>query len=139
MTDVPPVAPIAPIAPLAPTDEPRPHPLRSVVVAVVVFLVLLLATFGLKSYRDLAAVRGRERVLTAEIAGTEERIALLKRRIESLKNDPVTLDREARASLGLVRPEDVVIVLPPPAAAAAATIAPPAVATAPAVAASASQ
>ena len=46
MTDVPPVAPIAPIAPLAPTDEPRPHPLRSVVVAVVVFLVLLLATFG---------------------------------------------------------------------------------------------
>ena len=47
----------------------------------------------------------------------EERIALLKRRIESLKNDPVTLDRVARESLGLVRPEDVVIVLParPPA------------------------
>lgn len=119
MTDVP---PLAPLAPLAPTDEPRPHPLRSVLVAVVVFLVLLLATFGLKSYRDLAAVRGRERLLTAEIAGTEERIALLKRRIESLKNDPVTLDRVARESLGLVRPEDVVIVLPaPPAAAPAAS------------------
>lgn len=112
MTDVPPGAPAAP---LSSTDEPRPHPLRSVVVAVVVFLVLLLATFGLKSYRDLAAVRGRERQLTAEIAGTEERIAQLKRRIERLKNDPVTLDREARASLGLVRPEDVVIVLPAPA------------------------
>jgi len=110
--------------PLAPTDEPRPHPLRSVLVAVVVFLVLLLATFGLKGYRDLAAVRDRERQLTAEIAGTEERIARLKRRIESLKNDPVTLDREARASLGLVRPEDVVIVLPPPARTAPAA-APP--------------
>lgn len=97
-------------------EEPRPHPLRSVLVAVVVFLVLLLATFGLKSYRDLAAVRGRERLLLAEIAGTEERIALLKRRIESLKNDPVMLDRVARESLGLVRPEDVVIVLPAPAA-----------------------
>jgi cell division protein FtsB len=97
-----------------------------VVVAVVVFLVLLLATFGLKSYRDLAAVRGRERQLTAEIAGTEERIAQLKRRIERLKNDPVTLDRAARASLGLVRPEDVVIVLPAPApgAPAAASTAP---------------
>ncbi len=111
MTDAP---------PLASTDEPRPHPLRSVLLAVVVFLVLLLATFGLKSYRDLAAVRARERLLTAEIAGTEERIARLRHRIESLKNDPVTLDRVARESLGLVRPEDVVIVLPAPAAAPSA-------------------
>ena len=69
MTDVP------PLAPLPPTEEPRPHPLRAVLVAVVVFLVLLLATFGLKSYRDLAAVRGREHLLLSEIAGTEERIA----------------------------------------------------------------
>lgn len=103
MTDLP---------PLAPTEEPRPHPLRSLIVAVVVFLALLLATFGLKSYRDLAAVRGREQLLTAEIAGTEARIALLQRRIESLKSDPVTLDRVARESLGLVRPEDVIIVMP---------------------------
>ena len=88
-----------------------------------VFLVLLLATFGLKSYRDLAAVRGRERQLTAEIAGTEERIAVLKRRIASLKNDPVTLDRVARESLGLVRPEDVVIVLPAPSPTAATLVA----------------
>lgn len=123
MTDVP---PLAPLPPLAPTEEPRPHPLRSVLVAVVVFLVLLLATFGLKSYRDLTAVRGRERLLTAEIAGTEARIALLKRRIESLKNDPVTLDRVARESLGLVRPEDVVIVLPAPAVVAAPVATPPA-------------
>jgi cell division protein FtsB len=106
LTDVP------PLAPLAPTDEPRPHPLRALLVAVVVFLGLLLSTFGLKSYRDLAAVRGRERLLLSEIAGTEERIALLKRRIESLKSDPVTLDRVARESLGLVHPADVVIVMP---------------------------
>jgi cell division protein FtsB len=99
-----------------------------VLVAVVVFLVLLLATFGLKSYRDLAAVRGREHLLTAEIAGTEERIALLKRRIASLKNDPVTLDRVARESLGLVRPEDIVIVLPatPPSVAPLAAVTAPA-------------
>ena len=80
----------------------------------VIFLVLLLATFGLKSHRDLTAVHGRERTLLAEIAGTEQRIAELRRRIESLKNDPVMLDRVAREELGLVRPEDVVIVLPAP-------------------------
>jgi len=100
-----------------PAEEPRPHPLRSLLAAVVVFLVLLLATFGLKSYRDLGAVHARERTLLAEIAGTEQRIAELKRRIASLKNDPVMLDRVAREELGLVRPEDVVIVLPAPAAA----------------------
>lgn len=103
-----------------PAEEVRPHPLRAVIVAVVVFLVLVLATFGLKSYRDLAAVRGRERALAAEIAGTEERIAQLRQRIERLKNDPVTLEREARAGLGLVRPEDVVIVLPARASAGSA-------------------
>ncbi len=97
----------------APTaEEPRPHPLRSLLAAVVIFLVLLLATFGLKGYRDLATVHGREQALLAEIAATEHRIALLKRRIESLKHDPVMLDRVAREQLGLVRPEDVVIVLP---------------------------
>ena len=100
-----------------PAEEPRPHPLRSLLAAVVIFLVLLLATFALKSYRDLTAVHGRERLLVAEIAGTEQRIAELRHRIESLKNDPVMLDRVAREELGLVRPEDVVIVLPasPPA------------------------
>ena len=116
---VPAIPRLTAVPPLAPTDEPRPHPLRSLLVAVVVFLVLLLATFGLKSSRELAAVRGREHVLLAEIAGTEQRIAELKRRIESLKHDPVTLDRVARESLGLVRPEDVVIVLPAPATATA--------------------
>ncbi len=97
-----------------PADEPRPHPFRSLFAAVVIFLVLLLATFGLKSYRDLAAVHGRERMLLAEIAGTEQRIAALRHRIASLKTDPVMLDRVAREELGLVRPEDVVIVLPAP-------------------------
>ncbi|MEO8277157.1 MAG: septum formation initiator family protein [Thermoanaerobaculia bacterium] len=96
-------------------EEPRSHPLRSLLTAVVVFLALLLATFGLKSYRDLRAVNSRESALRADIAGTEARIADLKHRIERLKNDPVMLDRVAREELGLVRPEDVVIVLPAPA------------------------
>ena len=90
----------------------RPRPLRALLGAVVVFLLLVLATAGLKGYRDLAATQAREQELSLRVAETEARIAALKRRIERLKNDPATLERLAREELGLVRPTDVVIVLP---------------------------
>lgn len=91
----------------------RPRPLRSLVSAMVVFLVLVLATFALKGWRDLASARAREKTLAAEVAATEARIEEAKRRIARLKADPVTLDRLAREELGMVAPQDVVVVLPP--------------------------
>ena len=94
----------------------RPRPLRSLVSAMVVFLVLVLATFALKGWRDLASARARERTLAAEVAAAEARIEEARRRIARLKDDPVTLDRLAREELGLVSPQDVVVVLPPDAA-----------------------
>jgi cell division protein FtsB len=102
------------------------RPLRSLVSAVLVFLVLVLATAALKGGRDLAAVRAHERAIAADVAATEARIAALRRRIQRLQDDPATLERTAREQLGLVHPKDVVIVLPPPAPA------PPAPAAAPA-------
>jgi cell division protein FtsB len=93
----------------------RPRPLRSLVSAMVVFLVLVLATFALKGWRDLVSARSRERTLAAEVAAAETRIEEARRRIARLKDDPVTLDRLAREELGLVSPHDVVVVLPPPA------------------------
>jgi cell division protein FtsB len=101
---------------VAEAAPPRPRPLRSLVSAVVVFLVLLLATAALKGWRDLEAARERERTLAAEVAAAEARIAEARRRIERLQKDPATLDRLAREELGLVAPGDVVVVLPPPAA-----------------------
>lgn len=92
----------------------RPRPLRSLVSAMVVFLVLVLATAALKGWRDLAAARAREQALAAEVAAAETRIEEAKRRIARLQKDPVTLDRIAREELGLVSPQDVVVVLPPP-------------------------
>lgn len=103
-------------APLTPAPGGGSRPLRSLLSAVVVFLALLLATFGLKGWQDVARVRARARALESGIAASESRIAELRARIERLKDDPLTLERMAREELGLVSPDDVVIVLPPPAA-----------------------
>lgn len=99
-------------APPTPVSDGGSRPLRSLLSAVVVFLALLLATFGLKGWQDVARVRARERALESGIAASEGRIAELRARIARLKDDPLTLDRMAREELGLVSPDDVVIVLP---------------------------
>ena len=104
-------------------SESGARPLRSLVVGVVLFFVLLLATFGLRGWQDVSRARARERTLAAEVAATEARIAELRRRIERLKDDPVTLDRLAREELGMVSPDDVVIVLPEHAASRSAVVA----------------
>ena len=88
------------------------HPLRPVVIMVVVALLCVLATAGFKSYRDLAAAKGYEQRLLDEIAETEDRLQELDRRIDRMRHDPVTLERLAREDLGMVRAGDVVIVLP---------------------------
>ncbi len=96
----------------AQADPARPRPLRSLLSAVVVFLVLLLATFGLRGWQELSEVRARERALAAEVAASERRIEALRERIERLQRDPLALDRAARQELGLVANDDVVLVLP---------------------------
>lgn len=95
-----------------PTPSPSPSPLGPVLGLGVVFLLALLATTGLKGYRDLAATRERERTLETRIEETRERIVHLEERIHRLRDDPLTLERLAREELGLVEPGDVVIVLP---------------------------
>ena len=85
------------------------HPIWGVAV---LLLLALLATAGIKSYRDLAASRTHKADLEARIAATQESIKTLETRLENLNNDPHTLERIAREDLGLVRPEDVVIFLP---------------------------
>jgi cell division protein FtsB len=90
----------------------RPRPLRSLLSAVIAFLLLVLATAALAGWRELEGARERERELAREVVAREERIRALERRIERLRDDPVTLDRLAREDLGMVSPGDVVLVLP---------------------------
>lgn len=97
----------------AQAESARPRPLRSLLSALIVFCVLLLATMALKGWRDYDRARDRAQTLAAEVAATEARIEQLRRRIRALQEDPAALERAARAELGLVRPDEVVIVLPP--------------------------
>ena len=106
-------------APTAEAAEPtsgagRGYPLRPVLGLAVVAGLILLATAGVKSYRDLAAARDVEQRLRQEIAGANQRIRALHGRIERIRHDPAMLERLAREDLGLVREGDVVIVLPEP-------------------------
>jgi cell division protein FtsB len=93
--------------------RPPARPGRPLWWAAAVFLLVLLALAGGKSYRDLTAVREREAELEARLASTRAEIAAFERRLDRLRHDPVALERLAREELGMTRPGDVVIVLPP--------------------------
>jgi len=93
------------------TAAPR-RPVRTVTVAAVLFLVLLVGLAAARSWRDLDRARDRETELEAKVEATRERIGALDRRIQRLRDDPLLLERLAREQLGLVKDGDVVFVLP---------------------------
>ncbi|MFQ5350358.1 MAG: septum formation initiator family protein [Thermoanaerobaculia bacterium] len=103
------------------THEPSRRPLHPLLGAGLISLLALLALAGLKSYRELGAARAREARIEAEIRAAEERRAGLTERIERLRNDPVTIEREVRRSLRWVGPGEVVLVVPEPAGESQAT------------------
>lgn len=96
----------------AATRAAPPSFARPMIGMAVAFALLLLAAAGLKSWRDLQATRQRETVLMERIRSTETKVDNLKRKIDRLGHDPVTLERAAREELGMVKPGDVVMVLP---------------------------
>lgn len=88
------------------------RPVRSVTVAAVLFLLLLLGTAGGRSWRDLEQARGRQAELEVKLEETEARIGALDRRIRRLRHDPLLVERLAREELGLAREGEIVFVLP---------------------------
>jgi len=96
-----------------PETPARTGSFRPILGAAVLLFVAVLATAGVKSYRDLEAARRHKDLLESRIKGTETEIARLRGKIERLRSDPGTLERLAREDLGMVRPGDVVIELPP--------------------------
>ncbi len=90
----------------------RRKPARALLLGAAGFFLLLVLAAGWKSYRDLESAREREAMLAARIVQTESRVDALRRRIASLREDPVALERMAREQLGLVKPGEVVVVYP---------------------------
>ena len=86
--------------------------LRVALGGAVAFVLVLLLTAGAKGWRDLSRAHQREDVLEQRIDRSEEGIGRLERRLELLRDDPVTLERLARQELEMVRPSEFVIVLP---------------------------
>lgn len=85
---------------------------RSLIGVAAVSLLGLLATAGVKSYRDLKTALDLEQRLGRQITESGDRIRVLRDHVRGIEEDPLTLERLAREELGLVKPGDVVIVLP---------------------------
>jgi cell division protein FtsB len=103
--------PILSADPRRPGDN-RATPPWMILLALAVLIVAAIGLGAARSYRDLAAARARAAVLESQIAGAEERVEALARRIERTRDDPATWERLAREELGLVRPGDIVVLLP---------------------------
>ena len=85
---------------------------RFLIGSAVLFFLVLLATSGVASIRDLRRAHEREALLLERIKSAEIRNQELQLRIERLRDDPLLLERLAREELGLVREGEVVVVFP---------------------------
>ncbi|KAB2965620.1 MAG: hypothetical protein F9K18_06425, partial [Thermoanaerobaculia bacterium] len=70
----------------AQAESARPRPLRSLLSALLVFLVLVLATAALKGWRDLERARAREAELRVRVEATRDSIDALRRRVRALRD-----------------------------------------------------
>ncbi len=94
------------------TETDQTNPLRPVLGLGALILLALLLSAGARSFRDLKSTTGYEQELLEKISETRERIRTLNSQIDSIRDDPIMLERLAREDLGMVLPGDVVIVLP---------------------------
>lgn len=86
---------------------------RGLLGVVVAVLLVPMGIAGLRTYQDLVRADERKAALAEEIARAQRDIERLERRIADLESRPATVERLARADLGMVYPGEVVIVLPP--------------------------
>jgi len=75
------------------------------------FLVLLISSlFGKKGLIEIYKARRNYETLLREVKRLEAEKARLEGEIEDLKNNPQSVEREAREKLWLIRPDEKVIV-----------------------------
>jgi cell division protein FtsB len=79
--------------------------------AALLVILMVLAVLALVPARQVLEARGRVAELEREAARIERQNAALRAEIASL-DDPVELERLARACLGMVRPGEVALIVP---------------------------
>ncbi len=94
------------------TSPIQAGPLKSLLVASAVAVLILLTVAAVKSWHELEVARARQALLEEKIDDAVQGNNRLAERIRRLQEDPAALERVAREQLGLVRPGEVVIVLP---------------------------
>ncbi len=93
-------------------EGPERRPWRSVAFVLALFVAIPLAVSALRSYRDLTAARDRQAELEERALRADREIEALERRVERMREDPMTLGWLAREELGFVAPGEIVIVFP---------------------------
>ena len=85
---------------------------RLALAAVAFFLVIILISslFGRKGLIEIYRAKSRYEALLQEIRSLEDRKSELQKEIEALRNDPWAVEKEARAKLWLIKPDEKVIV-----------------------------
>ncbi len=86
---------------------------RKILLAAVGFFFLVLAIvslFGKKGLIEIYRARKRYDVLRLEVERLEREKIRLEQEIEDLKNNPQAVEREARAKLWLMKPDEKVVV-----------------------------
>lgn len=93
------------------TISPREKILYGVL-AVIGVACFAWAFFGPKGMRDVARIKEEQKKIQAEIKELELKKEDIARQTELMRDDPRMIERRARDTLGMVKPEETVIMIP---------------------------
>jgi cell division protein FtsB len=92
------------------------HKLAAMGIGMLLCVVGYFAVFGANGLMDYQQKRRESRELDRQIKALQQQNAGMEQEIQALKNDPQTIEKEARERLRYARPGEVVYTIPPPVA-----------------------
>lgn len=82
------------------------------VLAVIGVACFAWAFFGPNGMRDVARIKEEQKKIQAEVQELELKKEDVARQTELMRDDPRMIERRARDTLGMVKPEETVIMIP---------------------------
>lgn len=90
-------------------------PKEKILYSVLAFIGLVCfawAVFGPKGINEVSRIKEEQKQLQAEIRELEIKKEEVARQTELMRDDPRMIERRARDTLGMVRPDETVIMIP---------------------------